>query len=359
MHSERLHPRYTARPATLADIPAATDLVNTCVRAVLGHNTMDVSFMETDWASPYYAPETNVRLVFDGEHLVGYAGAWIEPPAVVVFGGLHVHPDYEGEGIGRYLIDWLKAMVAERAVPLAPQGAKVVLRYEVPHEDAHRRKLLEGTDHRVVRYGLRMLIELDAAPPTPVFPEGVIIRTFDRLRHLPDLVRAEQEIFRDHWGFVQLDFEQDLAAWEHWLDNDPHHDSDLWFLAVKRDAQSQEGGDVIAGVCLCAAFMPEDPELAYVESLGVQRAWRRQGLGLAMLHHAFGIFYRRGKRRVSLDVDAESLTGATRLYEKAGMHIQRKHVIYEYVVREGWELATSTLEDPVDGGGAANDAMAS
>lgn len=185
------------------------------------------------------------------------------------------------------------------------------------------------------------------------------MRTFDRSRHLPDLVRAEQGIFRDHWGFVQLDFEQDLAAWEHWVDNDPHFDADLWFLAVERASPSEEGGDVIAGVCLCTAFMPEDPDMAYVESLGVQRAWRRQGLGLAMLHHAFGVFYRRGKRRVSLDVDAESLTGATRLYEKAGMHTQRKHVVYEFVVREGRELATSALEDLGDGGGAGDDATSS
>lgn len=345
MSSVMLDGRFTARAATLADAQAATDLVNACARELLGHDTMDVTFLENDWASPYCKPETNLRLVFDGDRLVGYAGAWIEAPAVAVYGWIHVRPSYRGQGIGPYLAAWQKDRVASAATALAPQDAQIVIRQERSASDEPARDLLLAQGYRVVRHGFRMLIELDAVPPTPVLPEGIAMRTFERERHLPDLVRAEQEIFQDHWGFVQLDFEQDLAAWEHWLDNDVHFNPDLWFLAVERDSMHKEDGDVIAGVCLCTDYMPEDPDMAYVESLGVQRPWRRQGLGLAMLHHAFGVFRRRGKKRVSLDVDAASLTGATRLYERAGMHIQRRNVVYEFVVREGRDLATHALDD--------------
>ncbi len=75
------------------------------------------------------------------------------------------------------------------------------------------------------------------------------------------------------------------------------------------------------GVCLCIGIRPGEPDMGqgHVTSLGVRRAWRRQGLGLAILHHAFGKFYRRSKARVLPDADVESPTGATRLYEKAGM----------------------------------------
>jgi len=55
-------------------------------------------------------------------------------------------------------------------------------------------------------------------------------------------------------------------------------------------------------------------------------------------------FYRQGKQRVSLDVDAQSLTGATRLYEKVGMHIQRESITYELVLREGRDLSVQSLE---------------
>jgi len=81
----------------------------------------------------------------------------------------------------------------------------------------------------------------------------------------------------------------------------------------------------------------------YVRSLGVQRGWRRRRLGLAMLQLAFGEFLRRGKARVTLDVDAESLTGATRLYERAGMHILWQKTAFELVLREGVDLSTQTL----------------
>jgi len=64
-----------------------------------------------------------------------------------------------------------------------------------------------------------------------------------------------------------------------------------------------------------------------------------------MLHYAFGHFHGEGKTSVTLDVDAQSLTGATRLYEKAGMHVEREFVTYHRVLREGEDLTTQTLEE--------------
>jgi mycothiol synthase len=63
--------------------------------------------------------------------------------------------------------------------------------------------------------------------------------------------------------------------------------------------------------------------------LGVRRAWRRQGLGLALLRHAFLAFRARGMTRAALDVDAANLTGAVRLYERAGMHVAKRSDTYE------------------------------
>jgi mycothiol synthase len=67
----------------------------------------------------------------------------------------------------------------------------------------------------------------------------------------------------------------------------------------------------------------------------VRRPWRGRGLGEALLRHSFVEFHRRGRRAVALGVDADSLTGATRLYERAGMHVDQVHELYTKVVREG------------------------
>jgi mycothiol synthase len=42
---------------------------------------------------------------------------------------------------------------------------------------------------------------------------------------------------------------------------------------------------------------------------------------------------------VELGVDSQNLTGATRLYEKAGMQIKRQYDQYEIELRPGRELS--------------------
>ncbi len=84
-------------------------------------------------------------------------------------------------------------------------------------------------------------------------------------------------------------------------------------------------------------LLPQDlharPPTAWVNILAVRRPWRRQGLGMALLRQAFGEFYRRGIRQVALGVDAENITGATRLYARAGMRVTRQYARYEKMLR--------------------------
>ena len=48
-----------------------------------------------------------------------------------------------------------------------------------------------------------------------------------------------------------------------------------------------------------------------------------------MLQHAFGEFARRGFDAVGLGVDAENPTGAVRVYERAGMRVERTNLLFE------------------------------
>jgi ribosomal protein S18 acetylase RimI-like enzyme len=102
-------------------------------------------------------------------------------------------------------------------------------------------------------------------------------------------------------------------------------------------------GDEIAGVNLCRPHAFDDSEIGWVGSLGVRRAWRKRGIGLALLRHSFNEFYRRGKRKVGLGVDAQNLTGALRLYENAGMHVHRAFDHYEKEMRAGIEIGLQAL----------------
>ncbi|MGC9400227.1 MAG: GNAT family N-acetyltransferase [Anaerolineae bacterium] len=327
---------FVLRPPTMDDVPGAVAVVNACSMELIGRPETEEHEYRNDWQSPTISMENDLRVIEapNGE-IVGYASVWDVEPHVRIFGRAHVHPAYKDHGLETALDAWLEAR-AEQALSKAPEGTRVSLLQGAQSVDEDKQAFLERRGYTLVRHWFRMLIEMDGPPPAPQFPEAIRVRTFDREADLRRLILADREIFRDHWGYVEHPLEEQLKDWEHWLDHDPDHDPTLWFLAVD--------GDEIVGFSLCAPKTAEDPEMGYVMMLGVRRPWRRQGIALGLLHHTFGAFYRRGTRKVSLDVDASSLTGATRLYEKAGMHVRRQSISYEKVLREGEDLSTQTVE---------------
>jgi ribosomal protein S18 acetylase RimI-like enzyme len=166
-----------------------------------------------------------------------------------------------------------------------------------------------------------MAIDLQEAPPTPVWPEGITVRTFVPGQDEFDTYTVEDESFRDHWGYNASTFEQ-------WKQNEVgsvHFDPTLTFLAYE--------GNRLAGIALCENWLG----IGNVNTLGVRRPWRKKGLGLALLYHAFGAFYERGIHQVKLYVDTQNLTGATRLYERASMHAEQLLYEYEKELRSGKE----------------------
>jgi ribosomal protein S18 acetylase RimI-like enzyme len=75
--------------------------------------------------------------------------------------------------------------------------------------------------------------------------------------------------------------------------------------------------------------------IGWIGTIGVRRPWLKMGLGLALLQHSFGEFYKRGMMTIGLGVDAENPTGATRLYQKAGMYTAAEYIFYEKELRVG------------------------
>ncbi len=327
---------FTLRPPTMDDVAGAVAVANACSIDLIGKPETEEHEYRNDWQSPTISMENDLRVIEapDGK-IVGYASVWDVEPHVRIFGRAHVHPAYKGHGLETALDEWLEDR-AEQTLGKAPEGTRVSLLQGAKSVDEDKQALLEQRGYTLVRHWFRMLIEMDGPPPIPQFPEDIEIRTFDEVQDLRKVILADREMFRDHWGYVEHPLEEQIKDWTHWIANDPDHDPTLWFLAVD--------GDEIAGISLCTPKLAEDSGMGYVMSLGIRRPWRRQGIALGLLHHSFGEFYRRGKRKVSLDVDASSLTGATRLYEKAGMHVQRQSVSYEKVLREGKDLSTQTVE---------------
>jgi mycothiol synthase len=330
---------YTARPVRLADAEALAGMFNADSRRLYGVDQHDAANLKTEWRTPGFTLERDTVAVFapSGEP-VGYAEVWdIDPPHVRLWSWGCVHPEQRSLGIGTALLAWEEER-GRIAVANAPSGTRVSLRQSVSILDEPAGRLLESSGYVAIRHNYQMRIELDSSVPVPAWPSGVAVRSFDPGQDLAPLVETVRASFRDHWGYVESPWESDLAVWRHIITEEKDFDAALWFLAVH--------GERIVGVALCSAEETEDPDLGFVNTLGVVRDWRRHGVGLALLHHAFAELGRRGKKRVGLGVDASSLTGAVRLYERAGMHIARRRVLYERELRPGLDLTTQRVGEP-------------
>jgi mycothiol synthase len=329
---------YVSRPASLADLDAVIETINAATRDLIGMDKYTASDYAVEWKQSGFNPDTDTRLVIapDGQ-VAGVYEFWdlMQPHVRYAVWG-RVHPQHEGRGVGSHLLAWADQR-ALLSLEKAPPGARVVLQGFVPSIIAGADALFADNGYELIRHSLRMVIELEAAPPAPVWSDGIVLRTMQEGEEA-DVLRAAREAFKDHWGHVETPFEEDFERWMQRLHNDERFDPSLWFLAMT--------GDEIAGVSLCWSRSFDDPTMGWVGTLGVRRPWRRQGLGMALLQHSFGEFYRRGTTIVGLGVDAQNLTGALRLYTKAGMHSDHRHQhsIYEKELRAGNDLSTQSLE---------------
>jgi mycothiol synthase len=327
---------YIARPVRMEDVQSAVDLYNAYSQALYGINQESVDNTLDWWKGKQFNNETDSQLVLTPE---GQAAGYIEfidlaEPHVHLASWACVHPDHKRRGIGTYLLAWLEER-ARQNLGRSPAETRVSLWQSQYEADRDCHPLFMAAGFTPVRSYWNMRIDMEAVPAVPAPPEAIIIRGMRVSQEEKEVVRTIQDSFKDHWGVVAEPFERFYARFMDLAGRGENFDPSLWFVAMD--------GDEMAGVCICKPHVPEDVTMGYVNTLGVRRSWRKKGLGLALLRHAFSQFYRRGMEKVSLMVDSDSLTGAVKLYERAGMRVVRSSILYEKELRPGKELGTNTL----------------
>lgn len=328
---------FTVRGAVLSDVDDALKLFNRWSHSIIHEDEItEVDVLRSEWLSPGFNLAEDTRLVFapNGE-LVGYIEVWTtNKPPVHPWIWARVDPRYEDLGIGTYLLTWSEIR-AKKVLEEVPAELRVAPQVGTYREADKPKRLFEDMGYRLIRSSYSMRIDMDAPPLAPEWPEGLTLRLFNPETDLEAVYRAVDESFSDHYGHVETPFEEGLKRFKYFMTEYEGFDPALWFLAMD--------GDEIAGVCLCREQAYDNPEVGYVNTLGVRRAWRKRGIGLALLRHAFSALYARGKRKAGLGVDAESLTGALRLYENAGMYVYRTFDRYEKELRPGQEISVQSL----------------
>lgn len=332
--SELIASGFQVRPASFEDLPAAVEMFNAAEREMHGNARYTLERYEQEWRLAGFNLDTDTMIVLTDEGaVVGLVEVWdILNPPVHPWMWARVDPAFQNQGIGTAMMNWAfsRARVAKaRLKPdfrLAPRAGTIA-----NHQPST--SLLEDLGMEPIRYGWAMLIEMQSPPPKPAWPENIHVRNYQHPQEARAVYQAQDEAFQDHWGYIPLDFDEGFGLWQHRFHKIHAFDPGLWFLAMD--------GDDIAGMSICYPHADEDPEMGWVEVLCVRKPWRKKGLGLALLHHCFGAYFERGMRRVGLDVDSQNLSGATRLYHKAGMHKHREQVTYEIEMRPGKEITNT------------------
>ena len=320
---KQLLPGYTIGHPTQTDIPAIIEVIRAFDIAETGEaDIYDPDELLRNWEE--LDPTQDAWLVYAPDGTVcGYATLTVENDGRIAADG-YVHPGYYNHGIGTTIIALTEARAREIVAQNTTDRRLVLVNNVLANSEASCR-LLESHHYRLVRVFFRMYIDSDThsntkkSPPVAVWPEGISVRPSDGSpvdNHLA--YEIVEDAFRDHWGHTAYPFED----WQrHMIRAD--FDPSLWFLA-------QHNSEIV-GAALCKM---RDEE-GWISSLAVRKAWRKRGLGAALLHHAFTAFWQRGVPRIGLGVDGQSLTGAQKLYERVGMHVTMRIARYEKELRAG------------------------
>ncbi|WP_429533511.1 GNAT family N-acetyltransferase [Pseudomonas silensiensis] len=141
--------------------------------------------------------------------------------------------------------------------------------------------------------------------PAITWPQGIVLSEYRT--ELAEAIHRLMELgYQQGGGRVPA-----LDVWQQRFETDPEYDPSLCFIAL-----DSEG---IVGVCQCWTS-------AYIKNLVVHPRAQGQGLGRALLLHAFNIFQQRREGFVDLKVLEDNLR-AQRLYENAGMRVIRREPV--------------------------------
>lgn len=327
---------HTIRPATVDDVEIILALLNKLALALVGETDDSAEDIRETLSDPHNNAAGRTRLVFDPSGaLVGYGiledYLRLENPIADVY----VDPDVPGgqAELEAYLLAWIDDLCAANIPLITPEHRVAIRAWSYSHDDGYNGSLERaGYVNRRVFYQMRL--ELPAEPLTaPEFPEGFSLRIMPEGEDWTALIHAILDAWQDHYGYVRRPEEVAIPMWE--KDLALMFDPRTWLLVMH--------GDEVAALALCEVNHADQPDFAFVRMLGTVRKYRRRGLAETLLRHVFAEMQRLGMKRVGLGVDSESLTGATRLYERAGMQVHIAYRMNEKLVRDGINITVTEL----------------
>lgn len=315
-----LLPGFRMRPPRDEDADEVAAFANEECIAFLGVPVVSAEWLRSRWTGPSAARDDDFAVVeAPGGALCASLSVESDPPFTVVFALGIVAPAFHGRGLGAAIVTESERR-ASRFVALADPEARIVMHAGALADEPRVSTLLTSHSYDEVRRFELMRIDFTDVPSGPSDIDGISVRGF-RPEDARRVYDANLEAFADHWG----EGEETYEDFRHRHLEAREFEPALWYLAWD--------GEEVVGYLGARDESREDASRGYIEVLGVRRAHRRRGIGELLLRHAFRALHARGKRGAELHVDAESLTGATRLYTRVGMTAHPRFATWEKELR--------------------------
>ncbi|WP_245822542.1 GNAT family N-acetyltransferase [Brachybacterium avium] len=318
-------------PLTLEDAPALTALLNRIDAAdELGEPAEEVSIREL-LTMPGLDLERDTLAVRDEDALVAFTVVDVHTSLdrddrvrCQLMGG--VDPAHRRQGLGASLFAWAEERAAQLAAERHPAGAVAVFRaaggrdpdVDEPEDapltgGADARPLLESRGYRRARSWLVMLRELPGAALPEIESEQVrVIAPADEDSEATRL--AHLAAFADHWGSAPVSAER----WNRW-----------WFSHTARRELASIALDADGTVLAYVVASEDKPGVLHIALVGTRPEARGRGLARAVIARTLSAAAEKGYSSAELEVDAESLTGATRLYDALGFARDAVYATFE------------------------------
>lgn len=301
-----------------ADIQPITDLINACDAVDKLDDSTSVAAMRSELSAPRVDRDRDIGLWEDADgRLCGFASISIPEPSDRLDGFLwfKVHPEARNAGLESEIIGW-----GEKRIREAGQEQNLPVQLRMGSMVPERAALLEQHGYTIARYFYRMARPLDLPIPEPQFPEGFTLSHLCSEDQAEAWVACFNQSFIDHYNHHPMSVEER----KHWMHED-HYLAEHDLIGLAPDG-------TIAGMCWCSINPDDNARLGrdegWINILGTRRGFRRIGLGRAMLLAGLQRLKADGMAIAKLGVDADSPTGATRLYETAGFQVDRTTTAY-------------------------------
>ena len=317
--------KFAQRPLSLDQTPAWADLYRAILDADADDDILGEEDLVEEFADPLNDFAGGSMAVYDGAVMVGYCTLYQRGSAEPVHemrqsGG--VHPDYRNLGIGSQLIDWSERAAVELHKkrfgdgPLALGGGCLAKNTSANALFAHQGYLPTRWFHQMTR-------DLSAALPIRETPDGVEIFAYGEDRSA-DALFVRNEAFRDHWAPVDTTKE----SWAFHLASRAFR-PEYSFIAYL-------GGEPI-GLVLANEFEAYNEAKGirdlYIPQIGTRRSGRKRGIATALVTRTLAAAKADGYDTATLDVDADSPTGALGLYQQLGFAARDTTIMYRKMLR--------------------------